>query len=148
MSLEAALVAFTAISAGSKILQGVQQNRAAKAEAELLEEQGRIESQEAQREAQRVADDRRKFRKKQTLAFLKNGVTLAGSPLLVIEETIQKSQEEVNAIVKQGRARTLLRFQQAALQRAQGRAALLGGFLGAGTSIASSVFVSKAIKEG
>jgi hypothetical protein len=145
MSMTAALVAFTVISAGSKVLQGVQENKAAKAEAELLEQQGRIEAAEAQAEAQRVADERRKFQKRQILAFLKNGVALSGSPLLVVEETIRKSQEEVNAIATAGRARTMLRFQQAALERARGRNALIGGFLGAGTTLASSFIMARSI---
>ena len=141
MGLTAALIAFTAISATGSIVQGIQQNRAAKAEADLLEEQGLIQQEEAVAEAQRIANDRRKFRKKQKIAFIKNGVTLAGSPLLVLEETRRESQEEVDAIVRRGRAQAALAFQQAALTRGSGRAALLGGIFGAATSLAIGGFL-------
>lgn len=131
MGLEAAFIAFSVVSAGAKIIQGVQQNKAAKAEAAAQEEQGRIQAAEAQAEAQRVANDRRKFRKKQKAAFLKNGITLAGSPLLVLEETRRESQEEVDAIVRRGNAQSRLAFQRASITRAKGRSALLGGIGGA-----------------
>ena len=127
------------LSAFGKIIAGVQQNNAAKVEALLQEEQGRILQEEAVSEAQRVANDRRKFRKKQKVAFLKNGITLAGSPLLVIEETRRESQAEVDAIIRRGRAQVNLAFQQAALTRGGGRAALTSGIFDAGTSLTDNL---------
>ena len=139
MALQAAIIAFTLISATSKIVKGIQENKAAKAEALLIEEQGALQQQEAVTEAQRQATESRKFRKKQKVAFLKNGITLAGSPLLVIEETRRESQEEVNATVRRGNAQASLAFQQAAMTRNSGRAALLGGIFGAaGTVVAGA----------
>lgn len=64
------------------------------------------------------------------MAFLKSGVTLEGSPLLVLEETRREGAEEVAAIRAGGesRAKTL---------RAQGRSALIGGFLSGAGDIAA-----------
>ena len=136
MGLTAAIIAFTVISVAAKIGAGIQENNAAKAEAKLQEAQGALAQEEAVAEAQRVANDRRKFRKKQKVAFLKNGINLAGSPLLVIEETRRESQAEVDSIVRRGRAQANLAFQQAALTRGGGRAALTSGiFSAAGTAV-------------
>jgi len=142
MALAAAII-FTVISAAATITQGFQQKGAFDAEANLLEDQGRLQAEESQAEAQRVANNRRKFRKRQKLAFLKNGVTLAGSPLLVLEETIRESQEEVNAIARRGTAQAKLRFQQAAIKRSTGRAAVIGGF---GSAATTGVFTALALR--
>jgi len=141
-------IAFTVVSAAGSIVQGFQERQAANAEADLQEQQGRLQAEEAQAEAQRVANDRRKFRKKQKLAFLKNGISLAGSPLLVLEETIRESQAEVNAIARRGTAQARLSFQQAAITRSAGRAALIGGFFGAAKIGAAGAFASAALGSG
>lgn len=149
MGLTAAIIAFTVVSAASKIVAGIQENNAAKAEANLLEQQGALQQEEAVAEAQRVANDRRKFRKKQKVAFLKNGITLAGSPLLVIEETRRESQLEVDAIVRRGRAQASLAFQQAAITRGGGRAALISGiFSAASTVVVGSAFAKASLGSG
>jgi len=149
MGLTAAIIAFTVISVGAKITAGIQENNAAKAEAKLLEAQGVLTQEEAVAEANRVANDRRKFRKKQKVAFLKNGITLAGSPLLVIEETRRESQMEVDAIVRRGRAQASLAFQQAAITRGGGRAALVSGIFGAASTVViGSAFAKASLGSG
>lgn len=130
---------FTGIAAAGQIFAGINQKKAADAEADLQREQGVIASQEAQAESQRVANSRRKFRKKQKLAFLKNGVTLAGSPLLILEETIRESQAEVNAIARRGSAQAQLAFKRAAITENTGRAALLSGVFGAVNTVGKGV---------
>jgi len=139
MALAAAII-FTVISAAATITQGFQQKESFDAEANLLEDQGRINAEESQAEAQRVANDRRKFRKKQKLAFLKNGVTLAGSPLLVLEETAFESQQEVNAIARRGTAQAKLQFQSAAIKRSTGRSAITSGIASATRTTAQAGF--------
>lgn len=141
-------IAFTVVSAAGDIVQGFQQKRAADAEADLLEQQGRLQAEEAQAEAQRVADERRKFRKQQKLAFLKNGIVLAGSPLLVLETTRRESQAEVNAIARRGSAQAKLSFANAAQTRTAGRNALLGGFFNAAGTVASGAFSAASLGSG
>lgn len=114
------------ISAGFKIATGVSQSRAAESEADLQEEQGRIAQQEARVSAERSAKEKRKFLARQKLAFIKNGVSLEGSPLLVLEETLTESQKEIDAIIKRGSAQQRLAGRRAEITRARGRRALLG----------------------
>lgn len=137
MSKFAAVLPF--ISGGFKIAAGVQQRGVFEDEAALQEEQGRIVRQEAQIEAARTAKERRKFLARQKLAFIKSGVSLEGSPLLVLAETKAESQKEVDAIVRRGQAQQRLFFQKAAISRSRGRAALLGGIGIAAPDIFSAV---------
>lgn len=114
------------VSAGSTVAAGRAQQEAFDREAALQEEQGRIARREAGIEAERTATERRKFLARQKLAFIKNGVSLEGSPLLVLEETRSESQKEVDAIIKSGNAQQRLFFRKAAISRSKGRAAILG----------------------
>lgn len=129
-----AFIATTVISVGSQIMGGMAANKASKREASLLDEQAALAQAEAQAEATRKANENRKFLKRQKLAFLKNGVTLEGSPLFVLEETLEKGQEEVNAISRQGDARARLFSARAEQTRNEGRSQLVGGFMGAASS--------------
>ena len=124
--------------AGGQVYGGYQANMAAKREAGLMEDQGRLAQAEAQAEAQRRADEVRKFSKVQALAFMKNGVSLSGSPLLTINDTITQGQKEVNAISASGTAKANLYNQRAAITKNEGRAAFIGGLLGGAGSGASS----------
>lgn len=131
-------VAGMAVSAVGKVAGGFAANAASKREANLLRDQGQIAQEEAYVESQRRADEVRKFAKTQKLAYLKNGVSLAGSPLLVIDETFQQGQEEVNAIVKSGVSQNRMLRKKAEIVRNEGRAALLGSFFDAGGGLLSS----------
>jgi hypothetical protein len=122
-----AFVTFAAVSAVSSIAGGMTANKAARAEASLLDEQGRIAQQEAAAEAQRVANENRRFMKRQKLAFLKNGVSLEGSPLFEQERVLRESQEEVNAEVRRGNAQAELFSRRAQITRNEGRASMIGG---------------------
>jgi len=127
------------VSAGTQVAVGRQQQEAAGQEAVLQEEQGRILREEAQVEAERSAKEKRKFLVKQKLAFIKNGVSLEGSPLLVLEETRSESQKEIDAIIRRGSAQQRLAFQRAVITRSKGRAALLGSISGATSNIFNTV---------
>lgn len=138
-----ALIGSTVISVGSKVASGFAAKKAANNEASLLEDQARIATDEAAQKAQIRATEVRKFAKTQKLAFLKNGVTLEGSPLLVLQDTFDQGQIEVNAITKQGFAQSKLLNAKAQIMRNQGRAALIGGFGDAASSLFSAASVGK-----
>src|SRR4051812_45496894 len=88
MGIETALIAAAVVSAGASVAGGISANNSAKREAGLLNDQATLAQDEASAEANRRATEVRQFQRKQKLAFLKNGVTLEGSPLLVLDETI------------------------------------------------------------
>ncbi len=155
----AALPIMMGINAVSEIYKGVQARNAANEEASMLEQQGNIQLQESRTEAglisaeaQRRAKEIRKFAARQKLQYLKNGVTLEGSPLHVLDETFEEGQKEVNLVRQKAQFRLLqgnslytLQNQKAQQQRNQGRAAFIGGFLNAASGTASTYAQSKGL---
>lgn len=130
-----AFIAATSMAAGGKFLGGMAERDAQKSQAGLLEDQARLAQAEAAAQAKRRAVDVRRFAANQKVAFLKNGVTLEGSPLIALEDTYSAGQEEVDAIANRGNAQSNLYWRQAQLARKQGRAAMIGGITGAGSTI-------------
>lgn len=141
--LTALAVTATALSVGGGLYSGAQQNKAAKQSAAAQEEQANLALEEASVNAGIVADDRRNFLKRQTLAFTKSGVALEGSPLLVLETTRAKSQQEVDAIIKSGNAQYKLGMANAQTTRNTGRAALIGSMVSAAGTIGSTALGAK-----
>lgn len=130
-----ALVASAVLGAGGKILGGMSERDAQKSRAGMFEDESRLASAEATANAKQRARDVRRFAANQKVAFLKNGVTLEGSPLLALEDTYQQGQEEVNAITDSGNARASLYWREGQIAKKQGRAAMVGGILGASSTL-------------
>lgn len=126
-----AFIAAAAVAGGGKILGGMSERDAQKTQAGLYEDQARLAQSEAAANAKRRAIEVRRFAANQKVAFLKNGVTLEGSPLLALEDTYAQGQEEVDMIVKSGTAKSDLYFRQGQLSKKQGRAAMVSGITGA-----------------
>jgi len=95
-------------------------------EAQAVQLQGQITLEESRVEAERVAEINRRFGEQQKVNFLKSGVTLAGSPLLVLEETARESAKEVAAIERRGLAQFGLASAKARILKKKGRARLIG----------------------
>jgi len=129
------------VGAASSVASGYSAKQAARREAGALQEQGNLALEESRLAAQQRADEVRKTAKKQKLAFLKNGVTLEGSPLLTIQETERQGQQEVDAIIKRGYALNDLYATRASITENQGRAQFIGG-IGSGLSNLASFGVS------
>lgn len=127
MGVETALIAAVTLSAGASIVGGISAQSAANREAKSLDDLASTSQNEAQAEARRRATEVRQFQRRQKLAFLKNGVTLEGSPLLVLDETLASGQEEVDAIMRRGTAQAKYYRESAAMTKNKGRAALIGG---------------------
>jgi len=129
----------TAVSAGSSLLSGVQQLSAGKSQAEgayaqagaNIAEQTRQSTQQAYQEKQAAEGARRQ----QKLAYLKSGVSLSGSPLMVLEETRQKGLANANAVKAANTAYTTASGVQAKYQAkdaiSQGRMGFIKGVTGA-----------------
>ncbi|CAB4136933.1 hypothetical protein UFOVP315_6 [uncultured Caudovirales phage] len=118
MGLETALIAATAISAGSSALGGMAQNREAKKQARLTQQQAEANAQEELKQA-------KDYRSRQAVSYLKSGVALdIGSPLLAMQETLDTAATNARNIRASGAA-------QANLFKKQGRNALVSGFMNA-----------------
>ena len=79
------------------------------------------------------------------MRYAKSGVTLEGSPVLVLAETRRLGQEEVAAIERRGRAQALLLRQRAEQTRKAGRSAMLGGIFNAASGAAGTYMFGKKI---
>lgn len=153
MGVESALLALGvgaetagAISTGLGVLSGVssvfgglqgysagqEQASLAVSQANLAgQEQARLSFKEAQAEKERSSEAERR----QKLAYLASGVSLEGSPLLILEETRRKGSENVDEILRSGAAgasASAIEGRIAAKQyKTSGRDALMKGILGA-----------------
>jgi hypothetical protein len=156
MGIETALLAAgmsagtaSAVGTGFSILSGVsslvgglqslgagsQQAKNAEAQAAIAaREQVRVSAREAQLEQENVDDVRRR----QKLAFMASGVSLQGSPLLVMEETRRKGAENVEEIRMGGGASAGARLTEGRIAASQARSAGRAGFMSGLTSSANS----------
>lgn len=130
MGVETAFITAAALAAGGKIISGVSERNAQKNRAGILDDNAQLAASEAELRAKQRTVEIRKFAANQKLAFLKNGVTLEGSPLLALNETYGLGQEEVNAITRSGAAQASAYSREAKIARNQGRAAMIGGLTG------------------
>ena len=130
-----------AVGAMGSLIGGIQsmgaggdQSAAALAGADLRgKEIARQASARAVQEKSRYKDVTRR----QKLAYMKSGVTLEGSPLLVMEETRMMGEANVDEILSAGASgvsTALIEGEQKASQyEAQGRQALVGGITNSAT---------------
>lgn len=112
-------------SAGVQRKVGETEREAFFEEARAVQLQGALAREEAETEAGRVAEADVKAQAKQSVAFLKSGVSLVGSPLLVQAEARAESAEFTGSIRKRGEAQSNVAFARAQALRGRGRAALL-----------------------
>ncbi|WP_343561719.1 hypothetical protein [Kiloniella sp. b19] len=110
------------LGAGSAIFQATQQRKAAKENAKRARQQAAEQAAAKQREVQRLVGSQR-------AAFAASGVQIDDdTPGLVIRETRALGQQDVNRILAYGEA-------QARSYKRQGRNALIGGALSAGSGL-------------
>lgn len=92
----------------SSVMGGMQQQGAYNQQANMAIAQGNMQAAENERVAFRQAQNEKEqsesARRAQKVAYLASGVTLEGSPLLVMEETRQKGIENVDEILRGGQA--------------------------------------------
>ena len=139
----ALLAAATVASAGSQIIGGMRSRDEAGRQAALARQQSaeaaaeteRLTTREVELERRDIAD----VRERQKIAFLASGVTLEGSPLLTLEETRKRGEENIEEIEKAGEARSRAQIQEGRItaQRAEasGRKALISGIVGGGQTL-------------
>ena len=128
------------LSALTQLAGGFSNFGATQEEARYQEQQAQLAEQEALRDARIRANEVRSFQNRQALQYASSGITLEGSPLLVLESTRRKGQEEVDAMVSRGKAQAELMRIRAQMTRRQGRNAFFGSALGAaGTGLESYI---------
>lgn len=131
------------LSAISSIAGGSAANSAAKEQANLAtfqaQQQGAESARQAQLEADMVGQEAESTRRRQKIAYLSSGVTLEGSPLLLMEATRQRGLQNVEEVFKAGGAATGAAATEGRLRASQlkgaGRTAFVSGIANAGQSI-------------
>lgn len=144
MAVGTATLLTTALSVAGTLYSGYQQKQAADVQAYNAEQSSIFAANEAGRVAAKQAAGEKEAaeaaEKRQKLAYLKSGVTLEGSPLLIMEETRLKGEENVNEILMGGAAASTSRLTEgrvaASSLQAQGRSAFTGSLFKAAGSAA------------
>ena len=127
----------TGSTAGLNLIEGIFGYSAANAQADSLRSQLGLMRQESEADIQRYAETSDTFKKKQAMAYLKSGVTLEGSPLDILDETMRVTSENISAMRAKTTADINTTKSQISAIRGSGRAALVGGF-----SRAASVYAA------
>ncbi|WP_246671474.1 hypothetical protein [Mesorhizobium sp. B2-4-12] len=125
----------TAISVGGALMQGVQQQQLADYQAKAYEQQ-------AQAEAQSAAFEQSQERHKQGLLQAQaraqagaSGVGIAGSPTEVLAANARQGQMDLKALQYSSQLRQNNLNSQAAISRFQGKQAMTGSIVDAGSAL-------------
>ena len=112
-----------AIAAGASVAGGLQQQEQAKVNAQVLEDQARVQKQAAALEADTLRRQAEAVKSRQRAAYAASGVTLEGSPLQVLEDTAAEAELDALAIRWSGSVAEAQSRRQAAEARLAGRMA-------------------------
>lgn len=91
--------ALMVVGGGLQLKAGLDAKKEAKRQAEINDKETKLKADMNAMEAE-------KFRARQRMQYLKSGVQLEGSPLLVLEESERLAQIEQQAILDSGTARS------------------------------------------
>lgn len=140
---QAALVGLALLSAGGSIYSGFSAMKSAKEEANQLQDQAALARAEAQTEADRKSEERRKFIANQKVAYLSNGVGIsAGTAHVTFADTFNQYQREIDATLRAGRARGAYLDKEAKITRRNGKAAFISGITQAAGTLATTGLAS------
>ena len=121
------MAALTAVTAGFNIMEGIFGMTAADAQAGALRSQLSLMRAESEADIARYAESTQALKAEQSVKFLKSGVTLEGSPLEILDETVRVSGENISAMRAKTTADIMSAKSKISAIRGQGRAAMVGG---------------------
>ncbi|MCK5614060.1 hypothetical protein KAR91_70000 [Candidatus Pacearchaeota archaeon] len=125
-----------AIKAGTQIFSGAKQQRAAEANAELVEQEGIFQRKQAYDQATTLRKQGEAFKGSQRAGFASSGVKAdRGSPLAVLNESRKAIQRDVSRTREAGDTALTKSINQANQIRKEGEAAKSTSLLGAGTTL-------------
>lgn len=133
----------TAISVGTGIYSAVQSNSQAKEAANMESANAQIAAQETSNAVAAKTEEMTRLKEAQKMAMLKSGMNLAGSNLLVLENTKRQLSISVNQL-QQRQAVTDLNSQYKENSMLQnGRSAMIGGVVNAVSTVGNYVLNSQ-----
>ncbi len=127
-----------AVSAGLDLVSGVFGYLSAQNAQSVANSRADMIRMNAQANAQRYAEKATADIAQQKVMFLASGVTLAGSPIDVLDEHIRLASEDVQSIEMSGAAEALDEEQTGSNAMTTGRNALIGGVSAAAGAVAKS----------
>lgn len=122
---------------GLNVMEGIFGMSAADAQAGALKSQLNLMRAESEADIARYAEQTQGLKAEQSVRFLKSGVTLEGSPLEILDETVRVSGENISAMRAKTTADILGVKSKISALRGQGRAALVGGVSKAASTYAA-----------
>jgi len=114
---------------GAGVFSGVSALLAANDQASLLREQGALTRDDYFRQAALVREDGHRTRAKQAMEYVSAGVELAGTPLLMLRETLSKAGAKSRALEVTGLNYERLYNRKAQITKNEGRAKLVGDIM-------------------
>lgn len=93
------------LTKGTQLYAGMQESKSYRKQAEYRVGQARVIREDTVRNAEIHKRNLKQFESEQRMAFLKSGVSLEGSPLLILEETERIGKEELKAMLERGKAK-------------------------------------------
>ena len=136
MALYVAL-AGTAVAAGSAIYQGQQAKKEAEYNASVQEQNAVAAQQKASYDETMHRERVRKLLSSQKALYGRSGVSLIGSPELLLEETAAQGELDALAIRYGGDVEASRYRSEATLSKMRGRAASTSGYASAGSTLLS-----------
>lgn len=121
-----------ALSAGAQLYAGFSALSSAMDSASLLEEQGALTRDDYERQAALVKEEGHRVRAKQTMEYITAGVEIAGTPQLVLKETMSKSLAKASSLQVTGRNTQRLYNRKAQITQNEGRSQMISSILSAG----------------
>lgn len=128
----------TAVSAAGSIAAGIQSQKVANYNAEVAQNNATAERQRASYEADITRGRVRQVIGAQRAAGAASGLDVrSGTPIAVLGDTAKSGELDVLARLYQGESAAVAYENDARRMRAEGKAAKIGGFINAGTSLLS-----------
>lgn len=128
-----------ALTVGAGLIQHQAQASAARAQARALERNAEIAREIAAQNADQSQRTTKQILGRQRALYLKSGVRLEGTPLLVQQETAAEGELAALKIRRSGDAEAARLSNEARAARLQGRAALGQAVFGVGRSLLTAV---------
>ena len=130
-----AMVAGMVISAAAKTYAAYKTKEMADYNAEIIKTEEEAERERAKIEEARHREKLKKLMGTQQVMYGKSGVTMEGSPLLVMEETAAQGEIDALLIRQAGQARVAELQAERKMVKMGGRQAWYGGLMQAGGSL-------------
>lgn len=111
------------------IVGGISSFLSSRKTASLLEEQGSLSRDDYYRQAALIQEEGSRTRSKQTMEYISNGVEIAGTPQLVLKETLSRAQAQARSYQVTGENVLKLSREKAKITKDEGMADLITSVL-------------------